>query len=124
MSPFPGLDGLPRLEELYISHNGITVIEGLEKNTKLTTLDLGSNMITTIENIGHLSELEEFWFNDNKCDSWKDVEVLNTFDKLETVYMERNPLHTNDMTAYRRKMMLAVPKLKQLDATMTASGGF
>jgi hypothetical protein len=28
---------------------------------KLRTLDVGNNMITVIENISHLTELEEFW---------------------------------------------------------------
>jgi protein phosphatase 1 regulatory subunit 7 len=64
------------LEELYLSHNGLKKIEGLEQNVscplnekdmanrkqvKLTTLDIGNNEIEEIENISHLSELQEFW---------------------------------------------------------------
>ena len=33
----------------------------LTLQTKLKTLDVGNNQITTIENISHLSQLEEFW---------------------------------------------------------------
>ena len=29
--------------------------------TKLSTFDIGSNQITTIENVEHLKELSEFW---------------------------------------------------------------
>ena len=29
--------------------------------TALTTLDVGSNRIKRIENVGHLANLEEFW---------------------------------------------------------------
>lgn len=29
--------------------------------TQLTTLDLASNFITTIENVSHLTQLEELW---------------------------------------------------------------
>jgi protein phosphatase 1 regulatory subunit 7 len=71
-----GLESLTALEELYLSHNGLTKIEGLENNVslhdrsverrndaqlRLRTLDVGNNAIEEIENISHLSELEEFW---------------------------------------------------------------
>ncbi len=74
---------MTELEELYLSHNGLTTIEGLSENVcpfllinrlgakfvtllvqkKLTTLDIGNNKITSVpaEAISHLSELEEFW---------------------------------------------------------------
>lgn len=99
------LENLVNLEELYLSHNGLKKIEGLEKNVrrqsplshlpspltpvlpsasslvqamgspvtcevieadpvsqlKLKTLDIGNNTIEEIENISHLTELEEFW---------------------------------------------------------------
>ena len=53
------------LEELYISHNGITRLEGLEKNLKLRVLDIGNNFIERIENVKHLTNIEELWV----CDS-------------------------------------------------------
>jgi protein phosphatase 1 regulatory subunit 7 len=55
------LEELAELEELYMSHNGLTKIEGLEKNLKLTTIDFGANFISKLENIEHLSLLEEVW---------------------------------------------------------------
>ena len=36
---------------------------------------------------------------------------------LETLYLEANPCQAADMTGYRRKIMLALPQLKQIDAT-------
>lgn len=36
---------------------------------------------------------------------------------LETVYLEGNPCQTSDMAGYRRKIILALPQLKQIDAT-------
>lgn len=106
-----GLQNLLNLKELYLSHNGIEVIEGLENNVslrkssdlvrkycvkngpcillavknvltctqrgmpeqvcfvntfccsqkKLTTLDIAANRIKRIENISHLTDLQEFW---------------------------------------------------------------
>ena len=56
-----GLAGLVSLEEFYISHNGIEVVEGLEALTGLTTLDLAANRIKRITGVSHLVKLEEFW---------------------------------------------------------------
>lgn len=73
------LEALSALDQLYISHNGIERLEGLDHNVsrsfplseglvltdsyqnKLTTLDIGTNFISTIENIAHLTNLEELW---------------------------------------------------------------
>ena len=56
-----GFESLTKLEQLYLSSNGISQIAGLESNTQLNTLDLASNRIAKIENVSHLTELEEFW---------------------------------------------------------------
>uniref|UniRef100_H3AL25 Protein phosphatase 1 regulatory subunit 7 n=1 Tax=Latimeria chalumnae TaxID=7897 RepID=H3AL25_LATCH len=110
-----GLQSLLNLRELYISHNGIEVIEGLESNKKLTTLDIAANKVKKIENISHLTELEEFWMNDNLIENWSDLDELKNAKKLETVYLERNPLQKDPQ--YRRKIMLALPSVRQIDAT-------
>ncbi|WOO76757.1 Protein phosphatase 1 regulatory subunit 7 [Vanrija pseudolonga] len=113
-----GLDGLVNLEELYLAHNGLTKIEGLEKNTKLRTLDITGNFIEVIENVSHLSELEEFWASSNKIATLKDLDTqLRPLKNLETVYLEHNPCQTNDPVNYRRKIMLALPQVSQIDAT-------
>ncbi|WWC70835.1 uncharacterized protein I206_104787 [Kwoniella pini CBS 10737] len=112
------LEGLVSLEELYLSHNGLTKLEGLDKNTKLKTLDIGNNMIEEIEGISHLSELEEFWASYNKIPNLHALDSqLAPLKKLETVYLEGNPCQKNDMTGYRRKIILALPQIKQIDAT-------
>lgn len=73
-----GLEELENLEELYLSHNGIQRLEGLDRNagllpltlgaslitcfqTQLRTLDVGANCVSAIENISHLTLLEELW---------------------------------------------------------------
>ncbi|WVQ83209.1 hypothetical protein IAT38_005348 [Cryptococcus sp. DSM 104549] len=113
-----GLEALVNLEELYLSHNGLTKIEGLEKNTKLTTLDVGNNMIEEIENISHLENLEEFWASNNKIATLRALDSqLRPLENLVTVYLEGNPCQMNDMAGYRRKVMLALPQVQQIDAT-------
>jgi len=106
-------------------------------------------MIEEIENISHLSELEEFWvslsafFKNLRIggDQWKEgpstvntqasgnkianLRALDTqlapLKKLETVYLEGNPCQQNDMSGYRRKIILALPQVKQIDATYVVS---
>ncbi|BEI86868.1 hypothetical protein CcaverHIS002_0702140 [Cutaneotrichosporon cavernicola] len=113
-----GLEGLVNLEELYLSHNGLRKIEGLEKNTKLRTLDVGNNEIEEVEGVLHLADLEEFWASYNKIPNLRSVEKeLRGLKNLETVYLEGNPCQTNDRAQYRRKVMLALPQVKQIDAT-------
>jgi protein phosphatase 1 regulatory subunit 7 len=42
---------------------------------------------------------------------------LGSIKTLETLYLEDNPCQKSDRTGYRRKIMLALPQLKQIDAT-------
>ena len=70
------LEKLTKLEQLYVSENGLKEIEGLETNLELSTLDLASNKISQIQNIAHLSKLEEFWVSNTSihhCDLHTDV---------------------------------------------------
>ncbi|XP_015726561.1 protein phosphatase 1 regulatory subunit 7 isoform X1 [Coturnix japonica] len=115
LTKIEGLQSLVNLRELYISNNGIEVIEGLENNNKLTMLDIACNRIKKIENISHLTELQEFWMNDNFVESWSDLDELKGAKNLETVYLERNPLQKDPQ--YRRKIMLTLPSVRQIDAT-------
>lgn len=42
---------------------------------------------------------------------------LGSISTLQTLYLESNPCQAADMTGYRRKIILALPQLKQIDAT-------
>ncbi|KAG2060844.1 L domain-like protein [Suillus hirtellus] len=113
-----GLDQLADLEELYLSHNGVERLEGLENNTKLRTLDIGANFVPAIENISHLASIEELWLNNNKIADLRALEPqLKNMASLETIYLEGNPCQQAEGTGYRRKIMLALPQVKQIDAT-------
>ncbi|XP_068014821.1 protein phosphatase 1 regulatory subunit 7-like [Melanerpes formicivorus] len=91
------------------------VLTNREGLNKLTMLDIASNRIKRIENISHLTELQEFWMNDNLVESWSDLDELKGAKNLETVYLERNPLQKDPQ--HRRKIMLALPTVRQIDAT-------
>ena len=57
----------------------------------------------------------------NKITSLLDLEPqLANKKSLETVYLEQNPVQQTEGSAYRRKIILALPQLKQIDATWAA----
>ena len=49
---------------------------------------------------------------------WSEIENLTHLKTLETVYLERNPIQLNSPADYRRKLILALPTLSQIDATL------
>lgn len=44
------------LEELYLSHNGITKMEGLSSLVNLRVLDVSSNKLTSVDDIQNLTQ--------------------------------------------------------------------
>lgn len=130
------LDCLINLNELYASDNGLTKMEGLDSFAKLQVLDLSNNKIDRIENIQGLKELEEFWFNNNTLSNWEDVDLLRQLLNLKCLYLEHNPIYyvnnqkpsiqnslsdnQSNNANYRRKIILALPNLVQIDATLCA----
>lgn len=132
-----GLESLINLEELYLSHNGLTKVEGLLSNVstsliglhwrlalnrlpqlKLTTLDVGNNKIDSVPaaSLLPLTLLEEFWANDNLITALPSLPPTS-HPNLTTIYLEGNPVMKDMGTAYKRKVMLEMPQVKQIDAT-------
>ena len=115
-----GLSSLTSLEELYISHNALTTIDpsSLASNPNLRVLDISNNKISHLENLSHLKNLEELWASSNLLSSFAEVEAeLGGIEGLETVYFEGNPLQLSGPAVYRNKVRLALPQIKQIDAS-------
>lgn len=76
-----GLDDLANtLEELYLIHNDITVVSGLNKLVNLKILELGDNEIYKIDNaLENLVNLKELYLGSNNLDT---KAIQNTFKKL------------------------------------------
>lgn len=118
LTSITGVSSLPNLEELYLSHNAITDLSGLESNTTLRVLDFSNNQVSHLEHLGALKDLEELWASNNQLASFDEVErELKDKEKLETVYFEGNPLQMNGPALYRNKVRLALPNIKQIDAS-------
>jgi hypothetical protein len=57
--------------------------------------------------------------NNNKIADLRALEPqLKSMESLETIYLEGNPCQQAEGTGYRRKIMLALPQVKQIDATL------
>lgn len=117
ISKIENLDKLKNLEELYLTSNRLSEIEGLENLENLQILDLSHNKISKLDNLGHLQKLEDLWISSNLIESFNEVDKLSKLESLETVYLEHNPIQLKNATSYRRKVKLALPNLKKLDAT-------
>lgn len=105
-----------------MSHNAISEISGLEANTNLRTVDVTHNPIEHLANLKHLEKLEEFWASTCKLSSFQEIEEeLGDMKNLQTVYFEGNPLQLSQPVLYRNKVRLALPQIKQIDASMYSS---
>lgn len=113
-----GLDSLVNLEELYLAHNALTEISGLDHLKGLRTLEISNNQIKHLCNLEHLTDLEELWASSNLLLSFEEVErELKDKEKLTTVYFEANPLQLQNPALYRNKVRLALPQVRQIDAS-------
>ncbi|KAL9050159.1 MAG: hypothetical protein Q9162_006793 [Coniocarpon cinnabarinum] len=109
---------LPRLKELYISHNALESLEPLASCAKLTLIDASSNPIKSVKGLKPLEDLEELWTSDCQIDSFEEIEdQLRDKSKLTTVYFEGNPVQTRQRALYRNKIKIALPQVIQVDAT-------
>ncbi|KZF22054.1 protein phosphatase 1 regulatory subunit SDS22 [Xylona heveae TC161] len=119
LTSLSGLSALPQLEELYISNNLVTSLDGLSACPSLRVLDISSNQITSLsDELKPLKNLEELWASYNQLSSFVEVEKqLGDKEELETVYFEGNPLQTTNPVLYRNKVRLALPRIRQIDAT-------
>ncbi|RCN45576.1 leucine Rich repeat-containing domain protein [Ancylostoma caninum] len=118
LTKIENLDSLTSLEDIYLSDQGIEDISHLAVLKNLRTVDVSNNNVTSFDGVSELKELNDFWANDNRISSWAEVDKLRGLEKLDTVYLERNPIYEDDRTGYRRKVMLALEQVKQIDATM------
>lgn len=106
------------LTELYLSHNHISVMEGLSTLQNLRVLDLASNKLSALSNLEELTSLEDLWLNDNNIASLDGIEIklAGCKNSLTTVYLERNPCALDPK--YIRTMRSILPKLQQLDSQL------
>ncbi|KIH67753.1 leucine Rich repeat-containing domain protein [Ancylostoma duodenale] len=135
---------LPKnLRTVDVSNNNVTSLDGISELKELTDFWMGHHAAahpqsrgTRIDVTGQRrckecegTPVQQHYFcaakqggspmaNDNRISNWAEVDKLRGLAKLDTVYLERNPIYEDDRTGYRRKVMLALEQVKQIDATM------
>ena len=121
--PLHSLSGLTNITELYLSENGLTELGGISGLVTLRILDVAQNRLTTFDGIETLTGLEEFWANNNNISDWKEVERIALCPRINTVYLECNPIGGKSFTKesvaeYRKRVLSILPNLIQLDASL------
>ena len=112
------LSTLPNLTDLYLSHNALTTLTQLATSTQLRILDVSSNSIKSLSGLAPLTELEELWASNCQLDDFEEVKTeLGGMKELSTVYFEGNPLENKQRVLYRNKVRLALPNIRQIDAS-------
>lgn len=104
------LELLSGLRDLYLQHNAITSIEGLEHLKFLQFLALGSNQLTSVRGLERLTSLEVLDVSNNQIE---EVEQLPSSIRIFNGY--GNPMQTKDSSGYKYRMLQLLPNLIQLD---------
>ncbi|KAH7696310.1 leucine Rich Repeat family protein, partial [Aphelenchoides avenae] len=107
------LDALTDLQELHVAKQGIASFDGIQNLNKLKLIDAAKNSIASLYHLDHLQQLEDLWLDDNKISRWAEVRKLAKLAKLKTVYLEGNPIQTQDRNNYRRKLILTLHQVAQ-----------
>ncbi|KAK5127668.1 3'-5'-exoribonuclease, partial [Cryomyces antarcticus] len=118
LTSLTGLSALTKLEDLYISDNILTSLSGISSLPNLKLLDVSSNPIEHLSDLENLTHLQELWASSCQLSSFDEVEKqLGDKKELETVYFEGNPLQKRQPVLYRNKVRLALPLIRQVDAS-------
>jgi Leucine-rich repeat len=104
------------LHELYLQHNDITEIEGLECCTELRLLSLNNNRITRIENLQHLSKLVLLDVADNAISSCEPAALPRSLLMLDL----RNNQCAED-AEQQQQLIQYLPALQQLNGDSVRS---
>lgn len=113
-----GLDDLP-IRELNLKGNQITMLENLEKLTKLTYIDVSNNQLTSIAALSQCSTLTYIDARNNNIQFIRQTEYLREIPWLSTLLMQGNPCFFKEL--YRLRVVYRLPTLKSLDgATVSA----
>jgi len=112
----------PGLTHVYLGHNNLPDLpDEFALMTNLKEVDLAKNAITRVKPMPQLAKLEELWMNDNLISDLAEVRNLAVFLSLQTVYLERNPMHGlgdgESEARYKEAILQSAPNLLQLDAT-------
>ena len=110
-----GLMNLHKLSELYLACNRIGTVKGLPVPSRLSTIDMSTNGVSSVEGIEDQPQLEEFWMSSSQLKTFADLLPLTKLPTLRCIYLEHSPIAKD--FEYRMTLTKMLPSLEQLDAT-------
>mmetsp|Transcript_14648 Transcript_14648/g.12470 ORF Transcript_14648/g.12470 Transcript_14648/m.12470 type:complete len:135 (+) Transcript_14648:612-1016(+) len=106
---------MPELRELYLGHNKIKVVSGMEGNTNLKVLHLRHNLIDEFESIPYMENLEYFNVRDNKLLKFEDIQKLSDLKNLKALIISENYIIEKMGQSYFHECIIALPQLQRLN---------
>jgi len=113
------LDDCVHLQELNLSGNEITELEGVGRLHELRKLTLTSNKISSLDGLQKCHALEYLLIQDNAVSNIATIEALASLPNLKALYLknidgtQKNPVCEHP--SYRSSIMRQLPKLQILD---------
>lgn len=116
------------LTHLYLGFNNLPDLpEDFAKLVNLEEIDLARNNIKTIRPLPELVKMEEWWMNDCQVADLAEIRHLSVMPALQTIYLERNPMHGLGDAAmeakYKEAILQACPQILQIDAIRINANG-
>jgi dynein light chain 1 len=118
------LSGMERLRILSLSRNLLKKIERLEDVAPtLEELWLSYNQISSLDGLAPLQALEVLYLGNNRVSDWAELDKLAALPKLRDLLLTGNPLYDAhaDKAACRAAVVKRVPQIQKLDNEMITS---
>ena len=119
MTTFTGMDNLKLLS---LSRNALKKIERLEDvaNT-LEELWISYNQISSLDGINMCSKLQVLYMTNNKISDWSELDKLASLPELREVAFVGNPCYEGlDKNAAKLQVLKRIPQLSKIDSEMVS----
>ncbi|NWX36342.1 LRC23 protein, partial [Notiomystis cincta] len=106
--------GVSKLKKLYLAHNTICSLEGLEEFNQLETLHLRNNKLEALDGFSKSMKcLQYLNLRSNGIRSFQEVEKLQVLPMLQELVLMDNPCA--EEPDYRLEVLSRLPRLQRLD---------
>eukprot|EP00519_Triparma_laevis_P005529 CAMPEP_0182499658 /NCGR_PEP_ID=MMETSP1321-20130603/7883_1 /TAXON_ID=91990 /ORGANISM="Bolidomonas sp., Strain RCC1657" /LENGTH=191 /DNA_ID=CAMNT_0024703893 /DNA_START=15 /DNA_END=590 /DNA_ORIENTATION=- len=115
------LNGLPKLRILALGRNVIKRIEKLEDLAEsLEQLWISYNQITTLDGLADLKNLQCLYISNNNIKSWAELDKLASLPSLKDVLLVGNPIYADyeKREDARVEVLRHLPNLMKIDGQM------
>jgi len=115
------LAGMTSLRILSLGRNAIKKIEKLDDVAEtLEELWISYNQITSLDGLSGLTNLSTLYIGNNNIKSWNELDKLKDLENLQDVLLFGNPIYAEKETKEERRVEVLkhLPNLKKIDGEM------